>query len=84
MVKTPSFHCSWCGFGLCIPVLSNIMLGIRLFCFFFLNFTYLFLAVLGLCYCTSFSLVAASRGYSLAVVCGLQVVVASLVGEHKL
>ena len=35
------------------------------FFFFFLRFIYLFLAVLGLCCCTGFSLVAASRGYCL-------------------
>ena len=31
---------------------------------------YLFLAVLDLCCCTGFSLIVASRGYPLAVVCG--------------
>ena len=40
------------------------------------------LAVLGLCCCTGFSLVAASGGYSL-VVSGLFIAVASLV-EHRL
>ena len=34
----------------------------------FYNFIYLFLAVLGICCCTSFSLVAESVGYSLVVV----------------
>ena len=34
VVKIPSFHHSWCGFDLYIfPVLSNIMLGIRLWFF---------------------------------------------------
>ena len=41
MVKTPSFHHSWYGFDLYIfPVLSNIMLGIRLCFWFCFNFTY--------------------------------------------
>ena len=34
-------------------------------------FIYLFLAVLGLCYCTGFSLVPASQGFSLAAMCEL-------------
>ena len=51
------------------------------------NFIYIciyiyILAVLGLCCCTGFSLVAASGGYSL-VVSGLFIAVASLV-EHRL
>ena len=44
-------------------------------------FTYLFLAMLGLHCCTNFSLVAVSRGYSLVVVHGLLISVASLVVE---
>ena len=48
------------------------------------NFTYLFLAVLGLRCCTGFSLLAASRGSSLVVAQGLLIVVASLVVEHRL
>ena len=44
----------------------------------------LFLAVLGLHCCAVFSLVSASRGYSLIVACGLLVAVASLVVEHCL
>ena len=40
--------------------------------------------VLGLCCYVGFSLVAASGGYSLAVVCGLRIVVTSLVMEHRL
>ena len=43
----------------------------------FYNFIYLFLAVLGLCCRTSFSLVAESVGYSLVVACGLLIVVGS-------
>ena len=39
--------------------------------FFFNNFLYLFMAVLGLHCCLGFSLVAASRGYSLVAVCGV-------------
>ena len=40
--------------------------------------------MLGLGCCVGFSLVAASRGYSPAVVRGLLTVVASLVAEHRL
>ena len=43
-----------------------------------------FLAVLGLHSCVGFSLVAASRGYSLVVVCRFPTAVASLVAEHGL
>ena len=43
-----------------------------------------FWAVLGLCGCTVFSLVAASGGYSLVGVLGLLTEVASLVVEHRL
>ena len=43
----------------------------------------LFLAVLGLLCCTGFSLVVVSGGDSLVAVCGLPIVVASLV-EHGL
>ena len=44
----------------------------------------LFLAMLGLHCCTDFSLVAASRGYSLGVVSRLLIALASLVKEHGL
>ena len=44
----------------------------------------LFLAVLGLCCCTGFSLVVASGGYSPVAVPGLLIVVASLVAEPGL
>ena len=47
------------------------------------KFIYLFLALLGL-YCASFSLVAVSRGHTLAVMHRLLIVVASLVVEHGL
>jgi len=40
--------------------------------------------VLGLYHCSDFSLVAQSRGYSVVVACGLLIVVASLVAEHRL
>ena len=40
--------------------------------------------VLGLRCCVGFSLVAGSRGYALAAVCGLLIEVASLVAEHIL
>ena len=53
--------------------------------FLFKKNLYLFiLAVLGLHCCIGVSLVVASGGYSLVVVCGLLVVVASLVVEHRL
>ena len=42
----------------------------------------LFLAMLDLCCCEGFSLVVVSRGYSLFVVHGLLIAVASLVAEH--
>ena len=42
------------------------------------------MAVLSLCCYVGFALVAASGGYSLAVVCRLLIVVASLVVEHRL
>ena len=44
--------------------------------FSFFGLIYLLLAALGLCCCSGFSLVAASRVYSLAVVPGLLIVVA--------
>ena len=47
-------------------------------------FTYLFLAVLGILCCTSFSLVAASRGHSLVAVRELLMAVASLVADRGL
>ena len=52
---------------------------------FFLIFMYLFLAFLGLHYYTwAFSLVATSGGYSLAMMPGLLIVVASLISEYRL
>ena len=47
-------------------------------------FIYSFLAVLGLCGCTGFSLVAVSGGYSLVEVRELLIAVASLVAEGGL
>ena len=49
-----------------------------------INFIYLFLAVLGLLCCLGFSPVVMSKGYSLVVVCGLLISLASLVSEHWL
>ena len=46
------------------------------------KYFFLFLAVLGLHCCSGFSLVVASRGYSLVAVLGLLIVVASLITEH--
>ena len=51
--------------------------------FFFFN-NNLFLAVLGLCYCESFSLVVARGDDSLVVMHGLLTEGASPVGEHSL
>ena len=51
---------------------------------FFKNFTYLFLAVLGLRCCVGFSLVVASGGCSVVTASRLPVVVASLVVAHGL
>ena len=51
---------------------------------FLYNFIYLFLAVPGLYCCSGFSLVVASRAYSLVAVRGLLTAVASLVAEHGL
>ena len=45
---------------------------------------YLFMAVLGLCCCMGFSLIATDRVYSLVAVSGLLTAVASLVAEHRL
>ena len=61
-------------------------MSVSLFLFFkyyYLNFIY-FLAVLGLYCYVGFSLVAASRSYSLLSVCGLLTEVASLVAVHGL
>ena len=55
-----------------------------LFKFYVFIFIYLLLAVLGLCCCAGFSLVAASGGFSPVVVQGLLTAMASLVGEHRL
>ena len=52
--------------------------------FFFFALIYLFLAVLDLGCCASFSLVEASGSYSLIAVHGLLIAVASLVVEHGL
>ena len=42
------------------------------------------MAMLGLCCCVGFSLVAVSKGYSLVEVGGFLTVVASLVAKHGL
>ena len=52
--------------------------------YFFLNFIYSLLAVLGLHCCVCFSPVAESRGYSLVVVLAILIAVTSLVAEHWL
>ena len=45
---------------------------------------YLYLVALGVCCCVGFTLVAASKGYSLVVVCRLLFAVASLVARASL
>ena len=52
--------------------------------FIFYNAIYLFMAVLGLCCCVGFSLVAVSKSYSLVGLRGFLTVVASLVAKHGL
>lgn len=52
--------------------------------FFLLMIFFLCLAVQGLGCCVGFSLAVANRGYFLVVVCGLLLVVASLVAEQRL
>ena len=47
-------------------------------------FSLLLLAVLSLSCCMGFSLVVANGGCSLVAVCGLLIVVTSLVGKHRL
>ena len=49
-----------------------------------LNIIYLFLTVLNLHFGVDFSLVVASSGHSLVMVCRLLIVVASLVAKHRL
>ena len=64
--------------------------GPSFFFFFFFNgwdetaFYFYFLAMLGLCCCVGFSLVAANRGYTLVAVCGLLPAVASPITEYGL
>ena len=55
-----------------------------LFIFFKILFPYLFLAVLDLGCCAGFSFVVSSGGYSLVMVHGLLIAVASLVVNHGL
>ena len=65
---------------------SNKNFGVRQTVFQFrLHYSYLFiLALLGLHCCAGFSLFSESGGYSLLVLHGLFIVVASLVVEHGL
>ena len=73
--------------GLCtffrIPE-SSMFPPLLVLLFFFFNFIYLLMAVLGLCCCVGFSLVAASRYYSLAAVHRLLTVAASPEAERRL
>ena len=54
-----------------------------LFTFFLIKNNYLFMAVLALCW-WGFLSVVMSRGFSLVAVCGLLIVVTSLVGKQRL
>ena len=49
----------------------------------FFKIIYLFLAVLDLCCCAGFSLVAASEGYSVDAVSGLLIEVVSIVAKYS-
>ena len=60
------------------------MLAFRLSTSFIFKVIYLFSAVLDLHCCVGFSVIVVSRGYSLAAVHRLLIVVASLVAEHRL
>ena len=52
--------------------------------FFFLNFIYLFMAVLGLCFCARAFSSCGKRGPLFNAVRGPLTIVASLVAEHRL
>ena len=65
---------------------KNIILNERVGEIFFSNFKKLinlFLAVLSLCCFMGFSLVVASKGYSLSVVCGLLVAMTFAIVKHR-
>ena len=51
---------------------------------YFLDFIYLFMALLGFPCCAGFSLVAVSGSLLFVAACGLLVAVASLLMEHRL
>ena len=57
---------------------------VQRWCFFLQFILFLFLAVLDLPCCSSFSLVAASGGDSLVAMCGLLIAAASLIAEPRL
>ena len=57
---------------------------VQRWCFFLQFILFLFLAVLDLPCCSSFSLVAASGGDSLVAICGLLIAAASLIAEPRL
>ena len=63
------------GSLVCIKNLQNVYI---------FKICFIYLAVLGLCCCTGFSLVVASGGFSLVEVHRLLVVVTSPVAEHRL
>ena len=83
LVSSNLFCCRWLCFDSPLARSFQIYPGVPI-CKCFTSLIYLFLAVLGLCCCVGFSLVVVSGGYSLFVVHGLLIVVASLVAEHGL
>ena len=71
--------------------MRGLLIAVASLSFFIENLTFkrvlficLFLAALGLLCCTGFPLVAVSRSYSLAAVCGLLIEVVFLAVEHWL
>ena len=64
--------------------MSDVVLLLILKKFFWSNFVYLYLAVLGLPCCLGFGLIAMRGGHSLVAVCEILIAVAFLVAEHGL
>ena len=80
LLKDSAKHTPNCATQAILPKRVNKYV-MRVFTYSFLS---VFLAVLGLCCCGGFSLVEASRGYSLVAVCGLLIAAASLIVEQGL
>ena len=79
---TKSYHLSGLKFFNC--KVTSVMIFTRVYLSLNLLFVYLFLAVLGLCCSTGFSLAVVSGVYSLVAARGLLVAVASLAVEQVL